>query len=91
MASHIGLHLNALADNLGIDSRGFIVDHPHNTKDATAALLIHWAEGNTGETPIWSDLLKAMRESDMAKESKELEKFLTKGVYVCLCEYARVV
>ena len=83
MARHIGLHLNALANNLGVGSGGFIANHPHNMEDAAAALLIHWAEGNTGKTPIWSDILKAMRESGMAKEANELEDCLRGGVCVC--------
>ena len=83
VARHIGSHLDALADNLGVDSRGFFADHPHNMKDAAAALLINWAEGNTGKTPIWSDLLKAMRESEMTKEANKLEEYLRGGVLGC--------
>ena len=86
MARPIGLHLNALADNLGVDSGGFIANHNHNMKDAAAALLNYWAEGNAGRTPLWSDLLEAMRESEMTKEANELEEYLRGGVCVaCTC------
>ena len=76
-------HLRALSNNLGVDSGRFIANHPHNMEDAAAELLTHWANGNEGETPIWSDLLKAMRDSQMTREADELKEYLRGGVFGC--------
>ena len=51
-------HSKALSDNLGVDSGRFIAKNPNNMEDAAAELLIHWANRNEGEMPIWGNLLK---------------------------------
>ena len=90
VANHIGDHLDELADYLDVESGSFKSDY-RRTENAAAALLKSWAVRKTaGKTPIWRDLLKAMEKSGMSKEASALQKFLTKGVHVCMCIYVCV-